>query len=125
MSKNINTRGHIVNYIFLDKCRTVMETFLESQFDWCPQVWIFTAELSIINLSLHERALRTVYFDYTPSFEGLLNKDNSFSIHEKKIFIQSLAIEISKFLNGLSQRFWNNLFPKIPQNPMYFEIDKV
>ena len=61
-----------------------METFLESQFDWCPQVWIFTAELSIINLSLHERALRTVYFDYTPSFEGLLNKDNSFSIHEKK-----------------------------------------
>ena len=35
----------------------------------------------------------------------------------KKRFIQNLAIEISKFLNGLSQRFRNNLFPKNFSNP--------
>ena len=29
---------------------------------------------------LHERASRIVYSDYTPSFEGLHNKDNFFSI---------------------------------------------
>ena len=37
-------------------------------------------------------------------------KDNSFSIHEKNI--QSLAIEIYKFLNGLSPSFLNNVFHK-------------
>ena len=37
-------------------------------------------------------------------------KDNPFSIHERKI--QSLAIEIYKFLNGLSLSFLNNVFHK-------------
>ena len=48
---------------------------------------------------LHEWASRIVYSDYTSSFEKLFNKENSFSIHERNI--QSLAIEIYKFLNGL------------------------
>ena len=37
-------------------------------------------------------------------------KDNPFSIHERKI--QSLAIEIYKFLNGLSLSFLNSVFHK-------------
>ena len=37
-------------------------------------------------------------------------KDNFFSKHERNI--QSLAIEIYKFLNGLSPSFLNNVFHK-------------
>ena len=37
-------------------------------------------------------------------------KDNSLSIHERNI--QSLAVEIYKFLNGLSPSFLNNVFHK-------------
>ena len=37
-------------------------------------------------------------------------KDNSFTIHERNI--QSLSIEIYKFLNGLSPSFLNNVFHK-------------
>ena len=37
-------------------------------------------------------------------------KENSFSIHERNI--QSLAIEIYKFLNGLSPSFLNDVFHK-------------
>ena len=59
---------------------------------------------------LHERALRIVYSDFKSTFEGLLMKGNSFSIHERNI--QSLAIEIYKFLNGLSPSFLNNVFHK-------------
>ena len=59
---------------------------------------------------LHERALRIVYSDFKSSFEGFLIKDNSFSIRERNI--QSLAIEIYKFLNGLSPSFLNNVFHK-------------
>ena len=58
----------------------------------------------------HERALRIVYSDFKSSFEELLMKHNSFSLHERNI--QSLAIEIYKFLNGLSPSFPNNVFHK-------------
>ena len=59
---------------------------------------------------LHERALRIVYSDFQSFFDGVLMKDDSFSIHERNI--QSLAIEIYKFLNGSSLSFLNNVFHK-------------
>ena len=48
---------------------------------------------------LHERALRIIYNDSVTSFEDLLIKDNSFTIHHQNI--QSLATEIYKALNDL------------------------
>ena len=70
--------------------------------------------------SLHERALRIVSSDFKTSFESLLMKDNSFSIYERNI--QSLAIEICKFLSGLSPSFRNNVFRKSISNSYIFEI---
>ena len=55
------------------------------------------------------KALSIVYSDFKSSFEGLLIKDNSFSIHES---LQNLAIEIYKYLNELSPSFLNNFFHK-------------
>ena len=58
----------------------------------------------------HERVLRIIYTVYASSFEGLLNKDNSFPIYV--INIQSLDIDTCKFLNRLSPTFLNNMFHK-------------
>ena len=63
--------------------------------------------------SVYEGDSKIVYSDYTSSIENPLNKENSFSIHEKKI--QSLAIEIYKFLNG---------FISLTLTYIHFEIDK-
>ena len=41
---------------------------------------------------LHERCLRLIYSDKKSSYENLLEKDNSVSIHHKNI--QALAIEL-------------------------------
>ena len=49
-------------------------------------------------------------------------KDNSFSIHERNI--QNLAIEIHKFLNGLSPSLLNNLFHKNISNSYNLQIHK-
>ena len=49
---------------------------------------------------IHERALRIIYNDHQRTFEELLGRDNSFTIHERNI--QKLAIEMFKVNNGLS-----------------------
>ena len=47
---------------------------------------------------LHERALRKVYDDTTTSFEELLVKNNTFTMHHQNI--KSLAIETYKAVNN-------------------------
>ena len=55
------------------------------------------------------RDLFIVYRDNSISFEVLLRKDNSFTIHERNI--QFLAIELFKVKNGLAPEFMNEVFP--------------
>ena len=111
VSRKVSALGRISNYMPLEKRRIVMEIFIESQFNYCPLIWMFHSRTINNKINrLHERALRIVYSDFKSTFEGLLRKDNSFSTHERNI--QSLAIEIYKFLNGLSPSFLNNVFHK-------------
>ena len=111
VSRKINALGRIANYMPLEKRRIVMKTFIESQLNYCPLIWMFHSRTINNKINrLHERALRIVYSDFKSSFEGLLMKDNSFSIHERNI--QGLAIGIYKFLNGLSLSFLNKVFHK-------------
>ena len=60
---------------------------------------------------IHERALRLVYGDYTTSFEDLLIKDKSVSIHHRNI--QKVAIEMFKVKNNLCPEFIKQLFCEI------------
>ena len=49
--------------------------------------------------SIHKRALRFVYSDFDSTFEELLIKDNSVTIHQRNI--QLVAIEMFKVVKGL------------------------
>ena len=98
------------NYVSLENRRIVMKTFIESQFNCCPLIWMFHPRAINNKINrLHKKTLRIVYSDFKSYFEGLLMKGNSFSTLEK---LQSLAIEIYKFLNGLFTSFLNNVFHK-------------
>ena len=58
---------------------------------------------------LHERCLRTMYNDKQSSFNELLEKDGSVSIHERNL--QVLATEMHKINNGLSTPLMKDIFP--------------
>ena len=60
-----------------------------------------------INL-LHERALRMIYNDQISSFQELLDKDNSFTVHHFNI--QSLAIEMFKVINNIAATIIEDVF---------------
>ena len=52
--------------------------------------------------------MRIIYNDYISSFEELLSKGSTFTIHEQNI--QNLAIEMFKELNDLSTPEFSELF---------------
>ena len=57
---------------------------------------------------MHECVLRTVYSEYNSSFNKLLDKDGSFTVYQRNA--QSLAIEIYKYLHGLSPAILSEVF---------------
>ena len=70
-----------------------------------------------IESNIHERAAVLVYSDHVSSFDELLKKERSFSIHHRNT--ESLVIEIYRFFHGLSPSIMKNVFhlnTKIPCN---------
>ena len=86
-----------------------MKGFIESQFAYCPLIWMFCQRSSNTRINhLHERALRIVYNDNEPTFEDLLKKDNSASIHHKNIRL--LGIDLHKVKNNLTTHLMSKIF---------------
>ena len=101
----------------LEKRRIVMKMFIESQLNDCRLIWMLHSRTLNNKINhLHERPLRIVYSDYKSSFNTLLEKDGSFSIHHKNI--QSLANEIYKFLHGLFPAIVGHII-KLNKPPAY------
>ena len=96
-----------------DKLRVIMKAFIESQFGYCPLIWMFHSRTlnNRIN-SLHERALRLVYKDSFSSYQELLDKDRTLTIHHRNL--QKLATEMFKVKNDLSPMIMKNIFTEIP-----------
>ena len=87
-------------YMDVNERRLHMKSFLTSQFSFCPLIWIFNNSIMENRVRIHKRALRLVYDDSRNlSFEVLLVKYNSVSIHQKylqKSRYRNLATEIFK-----------------------------
>ena len=91
--RKIKALERVCTYLSLERRRTLMKAFIESQFAYCPLIWMFCQRSSNTRINhLHERALRIVYNDNESTFEDLLKKDNSLSIHHKNIRL--LGIEL-------------------------------
>ena len=63
---------------------------------------------------IQERTLRIVYDDYSSSFEDLLNKDKSVTIHQRNL--QQLAIKIFEIKIGIAPIIMNEIFTFVKSN---------
>ena len=86
-----------------------MKSFVTSQFSYCLLIWISHGRcINIKTNSIHERALKITYQDNTPTFQKLLNKENSVSIQHRNL--QVLATEMFKINLGLSPEILREIF---------------
>ena len=99
----------VSKYMDKEKLRILMKTFIESQFNYCPLLWMFHSR-NINNRinNLHERALRVVYGNSELTFEQLLDTNNSFTIHDRNL--QKLALLMYKVKNKLCPKPVQEIF---------------
>ena len=115
-STKLHALARVSKYIPMNKLRIIMKAFIESQFGYCPLIWMFhTRTLNNRINKIHESALRLVYNDNTSTFSELLTKDGSFCIHHRNI--QKLAIEMYKLKHNISPPLMNDIF--IPRQNTY------
>ena len=108
-SQKLHALARVVKYMNLEKLKCLMKAFVTSQFSYCPLVWMFHSRKMNNRINrIHERALRLVYQDHVSTFDELLDKDNSVTIHQKNL--QVLATEIFKVKNGLSPEIMKQVF---------------
>ena len=107
--QKLNALVHLAPFMIVDKKTMIMKAFTESPFGYCLLVWMFhSRNLNNKINRIQERALRITYNDKSSSFQNLLEKDNSVTIHHRNIKI--LATETYKFLQGLSPPLMNEIF---------------
>ena len=101
----------IRKYLDFNKVRLLFKSLFESQFKYCPLTQIFYSSKTNNRINkLHETAFRLVYSDYETTFEDLLTKDGSFTVHHYNI--QTLAIELYKVYNHISNNFGGIVYKK-------------
>ena len=120
INKKVNALHHIGSHMSLDKRKMLLRGFIGSQVSYCLLIWMFHSRTLNNKINrLHEKSLRIAYGDYRSKFGELLEKDSSFSIHRRNI--QTLVIEIFKFLNGLSPQIMNDVFQVKSPAPYYLK----
>ena len=93
----------------LPKRKVLMKAFITSQFSYCTLIWMFhSMTLNNHINNIHERALRLAYKDNQSSFEELLEKDHSVTVHHNNL--QALVTEIFKVKNDLAPDIMKDVF---------------
>ena len=109
-SAKVTALGRLIKIVSMEKKKMLMNAFIESQFSYCPLIWMFCHSRRLNNRinHIHERGLRIVYDDNVSSFEELLRKNNSVCIHHRNI--QLVAIEMFKVKYGLCPEVMRVIF---------------
>ena len=96
-------------YMNLSKKKKLVISFFNSQFIYCPLIWVFHSR--IINKKInrpHERCLRLLYGNKSSSFKKLLEQDKSSTMHTRNL--QILAMEMFNVYRNIYLSIFSEIF---------------
>lgn len=111
-NQKLNAVSRIVYYMTFQQRKLILNAFILSQFLYCPLLWM---NHSVYNMNnkinrIHDKTLRIIYNNNTSSFEELLEKDNSDTIHHRNLKV--VATEIFKIKNNLAPSIFKDLLER-------------
>ena len=110
-SNQLNAIGRIQKYMGFKEKEVLLNSFVLSNFNYCPLVWHFYSSKSLKKIEkIQERTLRILYNDSTSDYNQLLNKSSKASMEVKRL--RKLALEIFKTLNNLNPEYMKEIFYK-------------
>ena len=73
------------NYLTYDQKRLLLNSIINSQFSYCPLIWMFCSRLlnNLIN-RIRERALRLILNNHVSNFQDILAITKEKTIHQNK-----------------------------------------
>ena len=107
-SRKVNALSRVMPYMNLSKKKKLVSSFFNSQFNYCPLIWMFHSRIINNKVNrLRERYLRLLYGDKPPSFEKLLEQDKSVTVHTRNL--QILATEKFKVCRNISPPIFSEI----------------
>ena len=91
-------------YLSREQAMKLCNTVIISSFNYCPLVWMFCGKDANNKINrTHKRALRILHNDYDSSFNTLLEKSDTVTIHVRNL--QKLMLEIYKSMSHLNPSY--------------------
>ena len=111
--RQLNVLQRLKGSLDFDSRMVIYKSFIISNFNYCPVVWLFTSKSSLSKLeNIQKRALKFVLNDYESDYNDLLTKANVPGI--KIMTLRKLAIEVYKSVTKINPEYLNKLFvPKM------------
>ena len=108
-ARQLNAMARIAKYLDLDARKMVYNSFILSNFNYCPIVWHFCGKSSNKKLEkIQERALRILHNDYSSTYSELLMKTGGNTLLISRLKLS--AIEVFKCLKGENPSCLNSMF---------------
>ena len=109
-SKQIRALAKNLEYLETLERRVLVNLFITLQFSYCPLIWMFHSRRMEHRVNkIHEKALRLICpSDSKLTFEELLDKNKTVSIHQK--ILQVLATEVFEAKLNISPEILKELF---------------
>ena len=105
----LNVLKRLKSSIGFKEKKILVQSFIYSNFDYCPLVWYFSSSKSLQKIEkLQERALRLLHNDHTSSYNDLLSKSDKCTMLISRQ--RTLCIEIFKTVKQLNPPFMQNIF---------------
>ena len=83
-SQKLHALSRVSPYMNENKRRIIMKAFIQSQFGYCPLVWMCHSRA--LNSRINRIRQRIVYNDYTGTFNMLLEKKTNLLLYMSEIF---------------------------------------